>query len=81
MFGIQNEQDSEYTGLFHMEYIVNCIRTKPFVWIKANFGIHKIRNRQIILYDAFKATYMYIVFKANETKIMASTQQVRNIFG
>ena len=29
-----------------MEYTVNCIRTKPFVWIKANFGIHKIWNRQ-----------------------------------
>ena len=33
-----------------MEYIVNCIRTKPFVRIKANFGIHKIWNRQSILY-------------------------------
>ena len=33
-----------------MEYIVNCFRTKLFVRIKANFGIYKIRNRQIILY-------------------------------
>ena len=41
-----------------MEYIVNCIRTKPFVRIKANFGIHKIRNRQIILY-----IYLHIVLQ------------------
>ena len=33
-----------------MGYIIKLIQTKPFVQIKANFGIHKIWNRQIILY-------------------------------
>ena len=33
-----------------MDYMVNYIRTKQFVRIKANFGIHKVRNRQITLY-------------------------------
>ena len=49
-FGIRNAQDSGYIGEFYMKYIENCIQTKPFVQIKANFGIHKIRNRQIILF-------------------------------
>ena len=43
-----------------MEYIVNCIGTKPFVRIKANFGIHKIRNKQIILY-LFCVLYAHIL--------------------
>ena len=65
MFGIRNAQDSEYTGLFHMEYIVNCIWTKPFVRIKANFGIHKIRNIPIILYgEVYRKLLPNALFKS-----------------
>ena len=32
--------------------MVKYLRTKQFVPIKQNFGIHKIRNRQITLYIA-----------------------------
>ena len=44
-----NAQDLEYTGYFYVYQKVAYSRTKQFVRIKANVGIHKIRNRQIIL--------------------------------
>ena len=62
-----------------MGYIVNCIRTKPFVRIKAIFRVHKIRNRQIILYNAslsgnneFKGLRMFVDTNLKECYYLAN---------
>ena len=70
MFGIRNVQDAEYTGLFYMQQVVKYLWTKQFVWIKQNFGIYKIQNRQITLYltikilnlTAFFILHIFLIF-------------------
>ena len=70
MFGIRNAEDSEYTGLFYKQYMVYRIRTKPSVRIKANIGIHKIRNLLDRFYCAQKFSILHSVIVIPETKFL-----------
>ena len=71
---IRNVQDSEYTGKLYMYQMVKYLRTKQFVRIKQNFGIYKIRNRQIILH---KLQYWY--FKDPKKAIFSVNVKVKVI--
>ena len=48
--GIRNAQDPEYTGVFNIAVYGEIVGTKIFGRIRQESVIHKIRNRQIILY-------------------------------
>ena len=49
--GIRNAQDTEYTGVFNIAVYGEIIGTKIFGRIRQESVIHKIRNKQIILYN------------------------------
>ena len=52
--------------------MVKYLRTKQFVQIKENFGIYKIRNRQITLYIFVLVDYYSRWFEMEVTKVITS---------
>ena len=49
--GIRNSQDPYYRGAFNIEVYGKIIGARSFGRIRQESGVHKIRSRQIILYQ------------------------------